>query len=428
MAEIFLPHGQSPAVACMTAVATPRVLLLDDEPFMLKLLTHLLRDLGLTRVEGVTQAPQALELCATRTDPPVLVMVDLNMPDMDGVEFIRKLAEQGFTGDLVLVSGEDERLLHSALTLVRAHDLRIVGYLHKPVTPGSLKSLLCDWTPPQPAGAAATLRRVYPVERLALAIEHGELRNVYQPKVELATGRVIGVETLVRWAHPEDGLIFPDQFVALAEAHGLIDRLTRCVVTEAIAQAARWIQAGHDLRVAINISMDNLASLPFADFVTELASAHSVPPAQIVLEVTESRIMGDQRAPLEILTRLRMKRFRLSIDDFGTGHSSLAQLRTIPFDELKIDQSFVHGAGRDDTQRAIVLASLGLARGLGMAVVAEGAENRADWDFLRAHDAGLVQGYFVARPMSPEAVLDWLLTWAARVRDEGLLINPEGAK
>ena len=139
MAEIFLPHGQSPAVACMTAVATPRVLLLDDEPFMLKLLTHLLRDLGLTRVEGVTQAPQALELCATRTDPPVLVMVDLNMPDMDGVEFIRKLAEQGFTGDLVLVSGEDERLLHSALTLVRAHDLRIVGYLHKPVTPGSLK-------------------------------------------------------------------------------------------------------------------------------------------------------------------------------------------------------------------------------------------------------------------------------------------------
>ena len=151
------------------------------------------------------------------------------------------------------------------------------------------------------------------------AIENGELVNYYQPKVAVATGEVAGVETLVRWRHPVDGLVFPDQFISVAEASGLIDALTQVVFTAAMAQAKAWQDARLAFRIAVNVSMDNLASLNFLNFVADVTAKMGVAPQNVVLEVTESRLMQDTRAPLEILTRLRLKRFRLSIDDFGTG-------------------------------------------------------------------------------------------------------------
>jgi EAL domain-containing protein (putative c-di-GMP-specific phosphodiesterase class I) len=161
--------------------------------------------------------------------------------------------------------------------------------------------------------------------------------------------------------------------------------------------------------------MDNLYSVDFADFVAASAASAEHPPQDLMLEVTEGRLMQDQRAPLETLTRLRMKRFRLSIDDFGTGHSSLAQLRDISFDELKIDRSFVHGALRDETARAMYDASLGLGKQLGMEVVAEGVEDSDDWKLLRLTGCDLAQGYFIGRPMPADALPGWIASWNARV-------------
>ncbi|MHB8230842.1 MAG: EAL domain-containing protein, partial [Vulcanimicrobiaceae bacterium] len=238
--------------------------------------------------------------------------------------------------------------------------------------------------------------------------------NYYQPKVAVTTGEVIGVETLVRWRHRRDGMVFPDQFIGIAEQFGLIDELTRVVLTGALTQAKIWQDAELSLQVAVNLSMDNLVSLNFLDYVVDLTAEAGVPPQGMVLEVTESRLMHDQRVPLEILTRLHLKRFLLSMDDFGTGNSTLTQLRAIPFDELKIDRSFVHGAWANDTQRAMFDASLGLARQLGMDVVAEGVEDQADWDFLRQRGCDLAQGYFIAKPMPAEGIPAWLGDWEAR--------------
>jgi EAL domain-containing protein (putative c-di-GMP-specific phosphodiesterase class I) len=239
--------------------------------------------------------------------------------------------------------------------------------------------------------------------------------NYYQPKVAVADGRVVGVETLVRWRHPVDGLVMPDQFIGVAEAHGLIDALTRVVLTEALAQTRVWRDAGRDLRVAVNLSMDNLKTLDFADFIGDQAAMQGVSPSHVVLEVTESRLMGDLRTPLDILTRLRLKRFRLSIDDFGTGHSSLSQLRDLPFHELKIDRSFVHRAWGNDTLSAIFNASLQLAHQLGMEVVAEGVEDRDDWNFLRRSGCDLAQGYFIGRPMPAAELPAWIDSWQHRL-------------
>lgn len=396
----------------MNAKSDIHILVLDDEPFMLMLLARQLANLGYTDVATCDNGQTALDRVDDALHVPQLILCDLNMPGMDGVEFVRKLVEHGYTGALILVSGEDERTLQSARKLVQAHHIEVLGSLHKPVSPQALSQMIEGWVPNARAVRRAPRKR-YGAERLAQAIQHGELINYYQPKVSVATGEVIGVETLVRWRHPQDGMVFPDQFIGLAEAHGLIDALTAVVLAQALRDTAEWEREGLKLKVAVNVSMDNLTALEFPERVTAAAVAAGVSSQSIVLEVTESQLMKDLRAPLEILTRLRMRRFRLSIDDFGTGHSSLAQLRDVPFDQLKIDQSFVHGASGNETMRAIFFASLGLAKELGMEVVAEGVEDQADWDFLRKTGCDLAQGYFIARPMPVEEVHLWVLGWRA---------------
>lgn len=404
----------------MNGVLDVHVLVLDDEPFMLKLLARLLVNQGFTNITTCDNGPSALGLVDHTENAPALILCDLNMPGMDGVEFVRRLVEHGYAGSLILVSGEGERTLQSARKLVHAHHIEVLGSLHKPVSARMLSDLLTDWKG-HPRSAQPLPRKRYSPERLRQAIQQGELVNHYQPKVSVATGELVGVESLVRWVHPLDGMVFPDQFIGMAEAHGLIDALTHTVLVQSLADAATWRRQGLSLRVAVNVSMDNLTALEFPEFVTAQAQAAGIAPQMVVLEVTESRLMSDLRAPLEILTRLRLRRFRLSIDDFGTGHSSLAQLRDAPFEELKIDQSFVHGAHANETIRAIFLASLGLGKELGMEVVAEGVEDQADWDFLAHSGCDLAQGYFIARPMPAADLWTWRAAWQRRV-DQGLAL------
>lgn len=392
------------------------ILVLDDEPLMLKLLARILANLGFSSVSTSVNGHAALASLDGPGNHPDLILLDLNMPEMDGVEFVRHLVERCYGGSLILVSGEDERMLQTTVKLVQAHKLPVLGYLCKPVTPEGLRNLLARWVPPVPDKPPPATPKTYSADDVRAAIVNGDLINHYQPKVEMATGRVIGVESLVRWQHPGDGMVFPGQFIGVAEAHDLIDDLTRVVLTGVLNQARRWQEMGLSLQVAVNVSMDNLASLDFVDFVTAQAAAAGVAPEQVVLEVTESQLMRDLRAPLEILARLALRRFQLSIDDFGTGHSSLAQLRDIPFGELKIDRSFVHGAWNNSTARTMFEASLGLARQLNMKAVAEGVEDQDDWEFVRQTKCDIAQGYFIAKPMPAEALPDWIARWQGQRR------------
>ncbi len=392
----------------------------DDEPFMLRLLERMLHQLGYVSVVTCGNGPQALWELDHAQQAPQVILLDLNMPDMDGVEFLRRLAERQYSGAVIVVSGEDEQILHSVETLLRTHRINSLGYLQKPFKPEALAALLERWRP-----AAASQPRVakasYAVDEVRAAITGGQLLNYYQPKVAVTTGELVGVEALVRWRHATAGIVFPDQFIGVAEAHGLIGQLTRSVLTAALAQRRAWLEGGLALQVAVNVSMQNLDSLGFPDMLSSQATAASVLPQHVVLEVTESRLMDNLTVALDVLNRLRLKRFRLSIDDFGTGHSTFAQLANIPFDELKIDRSFVHGAATNPTLRAIYGASLALGKVLHMAVVAEGVEDRADWDFLRETRCDLAQGYFVAKPMPADGLVPWLVEWKKRLQRESLL-------
>jgi EAL domain-containing protein (putative c-di-GMP-specific phosphodiesterase class I) len=206
----------------------------------------------------------------------------------------------------------------------------------------------------------------------------------------------------------------PDRFLEVAEEGGAIDALTAFVLGRGLDDAGRWQDARLPLSIAINVSMENLGRLDFPDWVSEAAVTAGVSADSLVLEITESRLMRDRKAVLDILTRLRLKHVGLSIDDFGTGYASLAQLRDIPFDELKIDQSFVHDAHSDASLRAILEASLGMAEQLGITSVAEGVENIEDWTFLRRQNCDVAQGYFIGEPMPVSALGAWLSDWAER--------------
>lgn len=406
----------------MTELSAIKILILDDDPFILKILARMLEKQGVVHISCCEKGEDALVLIDDADHRPDLILLDLNMPGMDGIEFVRHLVGRRYVGSLILVSGEDERMLRTTEKLVQAHKITILGYLQKPVQPEALEALLIKLAPPVQQGERARgVKKTYDGPTIEAAIESGELVNYYQPKVRVDTGALAGVETLVRWQHPEDGIVYPDQFIGVAEKHGLINALTQKVLEQAFAQARLWQQSGYELKVAVNVSMDNLASLDFQDVVVRLATKSAVPPNKIVLEITESQLMGDMRVSLEILTRLRLKRFHLSIDDFGTGHSSLAQLRDIPFDELKIDQGFVHRAWESETLRAIYDTSLALAKQLNMETVAEGVEDRNDWELLRQTGCDLAQGNFIAKPMPADKFGSWLKAWQARIETESLI-------
>lgn len=386
--------------------------MIDDDTFICRLLSRQLNMLGFPHVERYERALDAVGRLEQQPNDVELIFCDLQMPEMDGIEFIRQLASLHYRGVLILLSGEDERILQSAERLARSHGLRVAGTLFKPVSNDLLHRLLQSLPATNTAGI--TDRTSYSAVNLAEAIKSGQLLNYYQPKVDLNSGAPIGVEALVRWQHPQDGLINPDQFIRVAEEHGLIDDLLRFVLRQALQDVSRWQEAGHSLQLAVNVSMKNLVRLDFPEFVAQTAQTAGVAPSKLVLEITESHLMRNPQDALDILTRLRLKRIGLSIDDFGTGHSSLAQLRDIPFTELKIDKSFVHNAWCNSALRTILSASLDMAHRLGMHTVAEGVEDKDDWDYLRNTGCDVAQGWFIAKAMPADQLLSWLTEWEAR--------------
>jgi EAL domain-containing protein (putative c-di-GMP-specific phosphodiesterase class I) len=247
------------------------------------------------------------------------------------------------------------------------------------------------------------------------AIERQDTLVVFQPKVDPATGAVVGAEALSRWIHPEQGFIAPDVFVPLAEHSGLIRPLTMHVLEVSLRNCAAWHRAGHRLHVAVNLSPNTLLDETLPDVIRRLLAQHDVPAAALTLEITESSLMADPDGSLATLDRLRRLGVKISIDDFGTGYSSLGRLRELPIDEVKIDKSFVQNASRDHRDRALVRSTVQLGHALGLYVVAEGVEDEQTYTFLAETGCDLVQGYHIARPLPAAEFTAWLRDSPSRI-------------
>ncbi len=327
---------------------------------------------------------------------PSVLLLDLQMPGTDGIELLRELGDQGCESKVVLVSGMDSRVLDSAYRLGTEIGLTMAGKVTKPVRAADLKQVLLR------LGSDSSPRPT--AEALLNAIDAGRLFLLYQPKVQIRTRRMVGVEALVRWRGDGGRVLPPDAFIPVAEASGVIDRLTAWVVDAALRQAGEWRRKGLDLNVAINLSAENIRDRQLPDRLAGACSASGVPPAAITLELTETASTQDAAVLLEVLGRFRLKGFRLSIDDFGTGYSSVAQLLRLPFSELKIDKSFVSEIGRVHDAEVVAKTLVDMARNLGLVSVAEGVEGEDVADMLGAWGCDTAQGYLFSRPVDPHAI------------------------
>jgi EAL domain-containing protein (putative c-di-GMP-specific phosphodiesterase class I) len=258
-----------------------------------------------------------------------------------------------------------------------------------------------------------TIKKIYSADEVRSAITNGKLLNYYQSRVDSTSFRVVGAETLVRWFHPQDGMVYPEQFISVAETYGLIDDLTRVVMINALIQARAWKKEGVVLPISVNVSAKNLVSPNFVDLVVELSSITGVSPPLIELEVTECVLKESSHTPLEALTQLHQNRFKISINDFHIDNSSSTHLHALPFDGVKIQPNIVHGAYANEKLRTRFTSAINLAKQHGMTVAAVGVEDSADWDFVRITGCDTSQGGFISNPMPGPNLPGWIRSWHA---------------
>lgn len=382
----------------------PTLYILDDDTQYAELLAVVASNAGWEAIVE-TNPVKLLEKDLSKIE---LLVLDLNMPEMDGIEVIRAIAEQGCNITLILVSGFDARVLHSAQQLAKAHYLKVAASLTKPVPISDFLKVLNAFENEVPSKPNSTLKDAINVEELKKAIENDELVLHYQPQVNIKSGELSGVEALVRWEHPDKGMIFPDQFITLAEENNLINALTERVIYLAVTQNKQWSNEGLNTSISVNVSAENIIHLNLPEKLKKLTDQYDVKSENIVLELTESSVMGELTTSLDVLNRLRMKGFSLSIDDFGTGYSSLSHLYHAPFTELKIDQKFIMYMLEDTEAMVIVKICIMLGHMLGMDIVAEGVETQEIFDKLKEMDCDVAQGYLLSRPIPADDLINWV--------------------
>lgn len=396
-----------------------KLLILDDDPQVGRLIQYIAESAGF-EARSLTEVDPFFS--AVETWAPSHIAIDLIMPEMDGVQVLVRLAALHCEARIIITSGVGNRVLDAAGRSGYEHGLDIAGVLSKPFSPKSLRELLLQ--PGElrvPARSRRTARQGAGTPRegpegaeLSLAIEQGQIVMAYQPQVECATGRLAGVEALARWAHPVRGLLFPDQFIPLAEQHGLMDELTFEVMRGALHWFLEHLGEGHPgsgvapPSLSVNISTSALRDPAIIERLSDYCRSSGIDPTRLIFELTETSAMEDPVTSLDILTRLRMKGFQLSIDDFGTGFSSMLQLVRLPFSEIKIDKSFVSTAIRSAESLAVVRSVIELGHSLELRVVAEGVEDEPTLRLLQSLDCDVVQGYFLGRPVAGGELLEWL--------------------
>jgi EAL domain-containing protein (putative c-di-GMP-specific phosphodiesterase class I)/CheY-like chemotaxis protein len=385
------------------------VMVVEDHSFQRGIALKLLAELGIARALEAANGREALDRLSALKEGPDVVLVDLDLPEMDGIELIGHIANRKLAKAVIVLSALDPALLNTVQTMARASGLRVLGTVEKPLTASKLAEALSHFHNAHEENTGDVPLDLAPGE-LAAALEHDEFEPWFQPQVSLASGHVIGVEALARWSR-HGQIVGPARFIPQLEKEGLIDRFTERILYKSCRWRARWAASGLELRVSVNVSMLNLAKVDAADRYQDLVQQAGVRPRDVVLEITESSVMGEAASVLNVLARLRLKGFGLAVDDFGTGYSSLSQLSQIPVTELKIDQSFVTGAARQSRKRAVVETSLELARKLDLGSVAEGVETLEEWQMLAELGCQLAQGFLIAPAVAGSVLPERLSHW-----------------
>lgn len=368
-----------------------RLLIVDDEPAFGNFVASVGEGLGFD-VLVTERAEEFLQRLSVFK--PTALVLDLNMPGTDGVELLRSLATAKFEGAIVLISGEDGRVLNTAERLGRARGLNMAATTQKPVLLPDLKDIL-----------ERVRRFTIQASDLQRALDAEELEIHYQPQLSRTDGewRVTGAEALLRWQHPELGMIMPSEFLPVAEKADRIRELTDYVLRHVVRQIRQWRERELMPIIAANVGPHLLDDVGFPDQLEALLAEYDVAPTQLTLEITEGTAIADAEHSLDIFARLRLRGIGLALDDFGTGYSTLNQLFNMPFSELKLDGSFVKEVGRSEEARTIVKTMVQLAHNLNVTACAEYVADLEVLAFLEECGCDKVQGFLFSEPVTAEA-------------------------
>lgn len=349
------------------------ILIVEDHPFQHMYLQHLFNELGAFKLEAARDGQEALE--RLRQQNFDLVLTDLLMPGMDGVQFIQHLTGLPHKPGLAIMSAASRRMLMAASLVAKNLGVDVLGLISKPVEPAALRSLIDQLLLRQQAtvqAKPATLE--FNRQTLVDALNKHAFQAWFQPKKSLHNGRIVAAEALVRWMHPEQGVLLPSAFLPTLNAFGLEERLLWVMLKQAMDAQTRWREQGYDIPVSINLPTHLLNSHDLADRLLEFVLHHQGMPGKLCFELMECSVPEDLSNFYAGACRLRMKGFGLSQDDFGKGYSSYMSLVSTPFTELKIDRALVQRCDESESLSSALASIVALGRKLGLTVVAEGVE------------------------------------------------------
>jgi len=392
------------------------VLVVDDSSVQRNHVMNMCLEQGVASVVGAINGVDAID--KLQEDTFDLVFIDLEMPIMDGVELSRKIAKEKLAQSVIILSSKDPSLISSIGTMAESDGLNVLGTFKKPMQVKDLENSLNRLTSHSKKNESHKIYNRLEVDDLINGIRDQQITLFYQPKLTCKGLLLKGVEALARWNHPTLGFVSPVEFITAAEEFGIISELTHYLFDIALKQKVQWRDHGVNFHLAFNLSPLSLADKDLADKISSQVERHNIESKEIVLEVTENAICGEISTAIETLAKLRLKGFKLAIDDYGTGFANAQQLSRVPATELKLDRILVDNVATRPQQLAILKSTVNLAKDLGLNTVAEGVENFDDFKLLFKLNVDLVQGYYFAKPMDAKTLVHWLQVDLAKIRRE----------
>lgn len=372
-----------------------RITAVDDDPFFLQFIADKFDEVGIASITQFSDPKLALEFLQVNSTISDIVLVDLQMPQIDGIAFLKLLGDMAFKGQVVVISGFESKVLQMAESIAKQRELAILGQLTKPFSTSQLEGLV-DKATDRIMASKATNEHIEVNEFDANNFEISETTfyPVIQPKIELGSEHIVGYEILSRLKDGNDTIIYPNQFIPMFEQNGRISEFNQLLFRCSFAKMANY----KDIHFSINLSMKDLSSHQFVDEIEALLKNYHIMPSRLTVELTESCVVENLLVAQEITTRLRLLGCLVSIDDYGTGYSTMKQLTEFPFQELKIDRQYITDCQINHENQALIRSTVEMAHALGMKVVAEGVETKPELGFVREAGIEIVQGYYFSKP------------------------------
>jgi EAL domain-containing protein (putative c-di-GMP-specific phosphodiesterase class I) len=385
-------------------------LVAEKDELQRRSLVEALAVLGAVRIVDVADGDAAGRHFEAAHVPPIdVAVIDLELPGLDGLDLIRLASSTNRKCKFILTGQESSSIMFSVETLALACKVDLLGTIAKPVTAQQLQEILAHYRPV--AEQAVYAGPKFSFAEVGIGLQQRQFEPFYQPKIELETGQVKGLETFARWRHPEHGVLGPAAFIDALEQNHRVDFLDWTMIERSVHGCRELMDRGIPMSISINLSPQTLAHPNFLQQMKACVDRHGVLPGHITFEMPESSVVSTDPGFLERLIRLRMQGYGLAIDDYGTGRSNLQLVAGIPFTELKIDRSFVDGASKKRPLSTVLSSCLSLARSLERMSVAVGVETKEDWDFLQGLGCTYAQGYHIAPPMELATFPGWLDDW-----------------